>query len=312
MHVAGATVAGSPDTPNEDWFATTPELVVVLDGATVRTETGCHHGAAWYAARLGGAILAHAANLTTSLELVLAQSIRDVAAQHADTCNLTHPGTPSAGVAIARVEGDTLRYLVLGDVTVVLDVDGWVDAISDHRISAAAAAERAEVDRYLIGTEEKRAALLAMKHAELAARNREYWVAAADPAAAEHAITGEVDLADLRRLAVLTDGAARWVDMFRQGGWETVLRMCATRGPQWVIDTMVRQIEENDPRGARHPRNKPSDDATAVYAVPRQPPPQPSRVTPESRRRVLAEWARRVDESKLYGDRIKERQAARR
>ncbi len=46
---------GDPGTPNEDWVAVTSDLVVVLDGATVRTETGCVHGAAWYTGELGAA-----------------------------------------------------------------------------------------------------------------------------------------------------------------------------------------------------------------------------------------------------------------
>jgi len=53
MIFTGATVAGDPAIPNEDWTAVTPDLVVMLDGATVRTETGCIHGAAWYARKLG-------------------------------------------------------------------------------------------------------------------------------------------------------------------------------------------------------------------------------------------------------------------
>jgi len=58
--------------------------------------------------------------------------------------------------------------------------------------SETAPAERAEVDRHLIGTPEKAAALIPMKRAELAARNVEggYWIAAAEPSAADHARTG--------------------------------------------------------------------------------------------------------------------------
>jgi hypothetical protein len=41
MRVAVATQAGDPKTPNEDWAFASERLVVVLDGATPRTDTGC-------------------------------------------------------------------------------------------------------------------------------------------------------------------------------------------------------------------------------------------------------------------------------
>ncbi|MFE9695167.1 hypothetical protein [Micromonospora sp. NPDC005806] len=86
----------------------------------------------------------------------------------------------------------------------------------------AARAEREEADRHPFGSAEKQAALLRMRHAELAARHQPggYWVAAADPFAAQHAITGEVPLVSVRRVAVLTDGAARLVALF---DWPDVL-----------------------------------------------------------------------------------------
>lgn len=265
MFFTMATIPGSPETPNEDWSATTPDLLVVLDGATVRTETGCRHGAAWYARKLGAAILAGAAVRSTPLDRILAEAIRTVAGLHPD-CNLSHPGTPSAGVAVVRLDSERLRYFVLGDVTVVLDTtqDGIV-AVSDQRISASAVTERREADRHLIGSPAKTAAMVAMKHAELAARGREYWVAAADPAAVDHAITGEVPIDVVRRLAVVTDGAARFVDTFDLGGWESALDAIAHYGPQAFI-ARVRRAESSDPLGAVYRRNKSSDDATVVYA----------------------------------------------
>lgn len=137
MYFIGATVAGTADVPNEDWVATTSDLVVMLDGATIRTETGCQHGAAWYTRKLGAAIIAHAAARSTPLRQVLTDSIRDVAALHSE-CDLTHPGTPSAAVAIVRLGSEHLHYLVLGDITVVLDIDDDITVISDQRISASA------------------------------------------------------------------------------------------------------------------------------------------------------------------------------
>lgn len=301
MHFTGATLPGSPDVPNEDWSASTSDLIVVLDGATVRTETGCTHGAAWYTRKLGAAIIGNAASRSTPLDQVLADAIRDVAALHPG-CALDHPGTPSAGVAIVRLDGPALRYLVLGDVTVALDTIDGVAVVSDQRISTSAAAERAEVDRHPIGSETKAAALVTMKHAELAARGQEYWVAAADPSAVQHAITGSAPLGDVHRLAVMTDGAARWVDLFRAGGWGAALGALARTGPEWFIQRLVRPIEQADPLGVRYPRNKVSDDATVVFAELAKPPAREFEVSPEEQATVNAVLLHRFNDTRLYGD----------
>lgn len=309
MYFTGATDAGSA-AENEDWSATTPDLVVVLDGATVRTETGCRHGAAWFARKLGAAILSGAAVRSTPLRDVLADAVGEVAQLHPE-CDLTHPGTPSAGVAIVRLDGGVLRWLVLGDVTVVLDTTGGIVTVSDQRISASAAHQRAEADRHLIGTAEKAAALVEMKHAELAARNTPdgYWIAATDPAAVEHAITGETPLDTVHRLAVLTDGAARFVDMFSLGGWGVVLDTIGQYGPR-AFAQRVRRAEESDPLGAVYPRNKTSDDATVVFVElaatePKQTQPVEKyrpELTKEQRVALARDLLARINAPQVYGD----------
>ena len=108
----------SPDAAsNEDFIAATAGCVVVVDGASVPAElgTGCAHGTAWFARRLGTQLLALVTSQPDhSPADNLAQAITDVAALHADTCDLDHPGTPSATVAILREQPDTIDYLVLG------------------------------------------------------------------------------------------------------------------------------------------------------------------------------------------------------
>lgn len=264
MRVVSASEPGTPGRDNEDWVSTTSHVVAVLDGATARTETGCRHGVAWYATQLGAAVSKLAADPGVPLRVALAKAISDVARLHPG-CDLTHPGTPSAAAGIIRVTPATVEYLVLGDVTVAADVDGTVVAVADDRVSRTAQAERAEADRWPIGAPEKTAAMLAMKHVELAARNRPggYWVAETDPQAAGHALVGEWPRDRVRRVAVVTDGAARAVAF----GLMTVgdmLHLLDVHGPAALVD-QVRAAERSDPTGLRWPRNKASDDATVVY-----------------------------------------------
>ena len=161
MRVSTVTEPGDPARDNEDWVTADPDLVIVLDGATARTATGCAHGIAWYARNLGAAIATRVQH-PDGLRACLAESIAAVAALHLE-CDLDHPGTPSAAVAVVHRDGDVFRYLVLGDVTVVFDLWSELRVVSDQRVSDTALAERREADRHPIGSAEKHAALLAMK-----------------------------------------------------------------------------------------------------------------------------------------------------
>jgi len=267
MRTAVASLPSGQQGDNEDWFSASPHLVVVLDGATARTNTGCTHGISWYAAHLGSALSQGAADANLSLKDVLAAGIESVAALHPQ-CDLTHEGTPSAAVAMVRLQDGWVDYLVLGDVSIVLDTSAGISAVSDERVSQTAPIERRIADGYSIGSVEKSEALVRMKHAELAMRNRPggYWIAAADPSAASQALARRIAIGSLRRFAVLTDGAARIVNVFGELSWRELLDLAEKDGPETVL-RRVRVAEESDPEGVRWPRNKRSDDATLALAV---------------------------------------------
>lgn len=70
----------------------------------------------------------------------------------------------------------------------------------------------------------------------------------------------------MRRLALLTDGAARLVHLFDLLDWRAALDLMSEAGPDELVKR-VRAIEAADPVAARWPRNKASDDATAIFAT---------------------------------------------
>jgi hypothetical protein len=257
------TFAAEPGTlgkPSEDWSLATPDLAVVLDGATVRTETGCVHGVAWYARRLGFAIAANAAS-QMSLTQAVGEAIASVAELH-QQCDLSHPGTPSAAVGVTRIRKSAVEYFVLGDVTLLAETSTLI-SVTDDRVSHTAQPYRGEAERLPIGSPEKAEALLQMKHGELAARNQPggYWVSAADPTVVDQALVGQVE--KINRLALLSDGATRAI-VFGLMTQSELLDVMKTSGPEELV-RRVRCAEANDPLGHRWPRNKRSDDCTALY-----------------------------------------------
>lgn len=262
MQIRYASDPGSVEKPNEDWFYASPELIVVLDGATARTDTGCRHGVAWYSQHLGETIVKLAGNY--SLVDVLSEAIKTVAALHPE-CDLASPGTPSAAVGIVQL-ADKIDYLVLADVSLVFDSVRGVEVITDPRVSSTGEPARSQAESWPLDAPERIPLVLQMKAGELAARNVPggYWIAAADPAAAEHALTGSIALSEVRRIAALSDGAASAVDRYGLMSWQAMLEVLARSGPKRFIE-QIRRAEAEDPKAIRWRRMKRADDATVVF-----------------------------------------------
>jgi hypothetical protein len=254
MFFSAATAPGTPGKPNEDWVGITPTVAVVLDGVTTfeGSRPVCTHGTPWYVDHLGTKVLAEATDTNVSLSASLANAIDAVAALHTGTCHVSDVGAPSAAVAVVRLGETRVEYLVLADVTVVLDSQDGLTVITDDRVDATVSdlEGRPGVGPVVM---ERRARY----------RNQEggYWVAAADPEAAAHAITGDIELTKLRSAAALTDGVARIVAPFGKLDWGGLVSCGLGSGPAAVIKR-VRSAEDEDPDCERWPRFKTSDDAT--------------------------------------------------
>jgi hypothetical protein len=264
VRVQIATRPGSAEQPNEDAACADRHIAVVVDGVTARTPTGCVHGTAWFADQLARNVLRCGG---ASPAAVLRSAIAQTASLHSGTCDLSDPATPCAAVGIVQIGDDgILRHLVLSDVSIALTDDGDTRVVSDGRVEETARALRAKAGGLPHGSEAKSAALIRMKQAEIEARNRPggYWVAGADPTVVDHALTGEVPVTESTRVALLSDGAARAVDLFRLMDWAGAMDLLAEGGPSALI-ARVRAAEQADGSATRWPRNKLSDDATVVY-----------------------------------------------
>ncbi len=232
MLVALASIPAKPDQPNEDFVAATSDAVVLLDGTGTPTgsESGCVHGVAWFARRLGTALLSSMTRDDDSdLVASLAVAIRAVRSLHAHTCDLEHPGSPSATVVALKVRERTLDYLALAKPEHEKAHRQYVESLRAHRN-----------------------------------RPGGFWVASTKPDAAAQALTGSVPRTQMRAAAVLSDGASRLVDRFGLARWEDVLKTLDTLGPRELL-RQVREAEMGDLDGSRWPRGKVHDDATVAY-----------------------------------------------
>ena len=265
-----ATAPARPAADNEDFAAVAPSAAVLLDGASMPAgvESGCAHGVAWFARTLGTALLARACDPASGpLAGCLRAAIDDVRAQHGGTCDLEHPWTPTATVVAIRVRGGELEHLVLADSSLVLtSVGGAMHVVTDRRLDAALHGTRSALREVPLRHPDYAAAFRDHMAAVQSRRNSAdgFWVAAADPAVADHALTGSTPLPSVESALLVSDGASRLTDLFGLASWAGLAEIVRGDGPAELI-RQVRVAEASDPDGARWYRSKATDDATIVY-----------------------------------------------
>ncbi|ASR33908.1 hypothetical protein BAY61_01650 [Prauserella marina] len=225
--------------PSEDVVVTTGNAVVVLDGATEFRE-GLPSGG-WYATRLGERIesLLLAAPYD-DLGSVLGKAIADVT----EAGGLTRRHSPASTVAMLRWTDDRIDALVLADSPIVAFGRSGFEVVADTRLDELRGSgrlrTRGEVNRL---------------------RNSEggFWVAEADPGAANRALRRSWAREEIEAVVLATDGVAVGVDDYRVLEWPSVLSIARERGAAGVLDA-VRAAELGDPGRIRWPRAKRHDD----------------------------------------------------
>ncbi|MDH6516542.1 hypothetical protein M2163_006478 [Streptomyces sp. SAI-135] len=250
---------GDVQRPNEDFASVALPasgqggVLVALDGVTPPTgPTGCLHSVPWFTARLGGALTELAVSLPdVPLTEVLSRAIVRTAETHGEGCDLSHPRTPQATVVIARWSPESVEYLVLSDSALLVEAaDGTVSAVLDDRLS--------RLPRAFLAT-------AALVDANLRNKEGGFFTAAADPSVAGRAVTGVLPRSSVRGLLALTDGAARWVEKFHEGGWGDCCTFVRKEGPQALVDRVRERERADAERRTWLGGSKTHDDATVVY-----------------------------------------------
>ncbi|MEZ5407695.1 MAG: protein phosphatase 2C domain-containing protein [Acidimicrobiales bacterium] len=252
---------GSLDRPSEDRIFTTPNAVIVLDGATQAIPLERDGG--WIADELGRRLVAAlttdpGGELVPMLERCIAAMVKD----H----DLRPETAPSTTVSIVRRDGDALDVLVLCDSPViVLDTTGQIHEIRDDRLTDVIARIRPRGSLQSLPADE-RMALIAQFEAH---RNQPhgFWCVTATPEAARHAIVTSFAVAQVDTVLTMTDGvAAGVIDYGMPADWLTAFAV-ARDHPQQLVD-LVHEVEASDPDCSRWPRSKRHDDKVAARITP--------------------------------------------
>ncbi|MDV6011110.1 hypothetical protein F8178_01210 [Haloechinothrix sp. LS1_15] len=241
---------------SDDKIFTAGHAVVVLDGASAFLPVPVP--ASVYADHLGS-YLRDALNAAPDADLrrLLADGIEHTARQ----LDLTPGRSPSSTVAIARELDKRVEFLLLGDSVIVLPEEVLTDARMDDLDLEP---RRRYRERLAAGhgyDSEHTALLRELQEQQAARRNQPggYWIAEADPVAAEHALVASHPVSTAPWAVLLTDGAYTTMDHLGLDDWPHLVHSDTGK-----LADMLHHCEaweaHGDPDAGELPRAKRHDD----------------------------------------------------
>lgn len=270
--IEAISVAGDRAGQNDDAFGHTPGRAWVIDGATDLHQTplsGEASDAAWLAHWVSGRL--HAAGAET-----LAEALRWVSASARLEFLALAEGMPSerwkwpiASIVYLEATGLGLSGIDLGDCRVLaMDADGVVQSVGAAQDTAetdaarAAQAATAGQDEKPLYQRDQALTALRLGRAKLNQPGAR-WSFGLDPECVAHARTWTLEVKRPAHILLMTDGFAALADRYGAYDAAGLVHAALDKGLH-ELGRELREIERADAAGARHPRFKPSDDATAL------------------------------------------------
>ncbi|WP_104116020.1 protein phosphatase 2C domain-containing protein [Arthrobacter sp. B1805] len=258
---------------NEDAVAVSASSLIMIDGATglaAGRRTGWPSDAQWLAHSLAP-LLADRLDGDISIADALGQCLDELRIEYGDDDD---GGLgPSASVLIARITGSELEVYSLGDCLALVGMaDGSVASIRDGAVGELDAAVLSRLQELRRGTDlaidQARALVqdLLVGNRKLRNRPEGYWIADLSAAGVGHALTRTLPAAQVRDVALMTDGYAAALDVARLVGTAgELLQELRRSGPVPLMGALVARLSD-DPSCTAFPRLKPMDDSSVVIA----------------------------------------------
>jgi len=254
MRIEYAELAGRGGSDDRTFL--TPNAVIMLDGASAFVPVPVP--AAQYAEVLGQHIRDA---LLSDPEGDLTEIVRAAIAATRAQLGLTPGESPSSTVAIARAARSSLDLFVLGDTEIIMPSE----VLRDNRMDELDIPARRKYRQRLAngsGYDQEHRALLRELQTEQARRRNQpdgYWIAEADPSAADHAVQASRALSEVPWVVLATDGAYETMRHLQLDRWTEI---AASSGDD--LAALLARCQEweamEDPDGRQHPRSKRHDD----------------------------------------------------
>jgi hypothetical protein len=166
-----------------------------------------------------------------------------------------------------------MNYFVLGDSSLLLQMDSKTEHICDNRLQQIGLNIRSTLISLLksgCGYDDRH--VREQKQALVQLQNRwrnqvnGFYIASLDPNVADHAYVGERQLRsdDNWNIALMSDGLSRLMDTFQSIPSADAFIDYLTRTPAQEVINRIRMIENTDPNGQIYPRFRKHDDVSML------------------------------------------------
>jgi len=267
------SIPGDPLKPNDDAFGHIESAAVVLDGATSLGDPLMpgDSDAAWIAHFGARRLMAHARDGDTP-EAALRHTLAD-AAKSFMALRRRAPREqweiPTASMALAVETEGGFDFLWFGDCNALVQrPDGPIEVLGEsfaHKAREAGRAAKLAKETGLAPASSRNLPqfLSALRMSRNRVNTGTHWSFSPDPRAADH--VGALAVAAPKGTAVLlaSDGFLALATDYGRYTADALMAK-ALSGSLGVLAEELREIEDADPGGHKHPRFKKSDDATAV------------------------------------------------
>lgn len=272
-------VSGKGEVANEDSVFAAKSFLVVIDGATGLN--GIHltdkdTDAAWLAQRLCELLSHDLSDLSASVPEILKKAAAQIKSElDAMGYDKYENSCPSAGAAIARLNGDKLECFSLGDVPVIISKkDGSVKYICDGALSA----RDDKVIEQMKAIHDKTGCTVAEARQQvndILLKNRiemnqdgAYYCFEPTGSGIDHITHEEVPLADISAIALMSDGFYAALSCFKIVSDQAQLMRLLTDGKAEQILNSLKSLAHEDCDLNRFPRFKIMDDSSVIVAKP--------------------------------------------
>lgn len=274
---ANGYVSGKGEVYNEDSIYSSENFLVVIDGATGLngihlTDKGTD--AAWLSQRLCGILSDRLSDTGCAVTEILKNAAALIKSElDALGYDKFEDSYPSAGVAIARLNGNTLECYSLGDVPVIITKkDGGLLYICDSALSARDNKVIEEMKRLHeeTGCTVAKARLLVndilLKNRLEMNREGSYYCFEPKGDGIDHVTHLDISADDAAFIALMSDGFYSAVSCFKIiDGNEELMRQLADGKAEMIVDS-IRTLAHGDEDLNTYPRFKIMDDTSVVAA----------------------------------------------
>jgi serine/threonine protein phosphatase PrpC len=271
----GLSLPGSPARENDDAMGATSTIAFVLDGVTSLVDPPLMPGrsdAAWVAHAARELLLKHGPGAAGDLPGLLGE-VAGALTRQFEALRSRAPAArwelPWTTVSIIGVEAGKIHVAYLGDSRVLVETAD--DQVHNYGISPSRGAMETKLAAKMIaakkgiGVEAQRGTIQdeLRQSREKVNTGEGSWLLGADSSVASHVRVTTLALSGPATVLLATDGFHALSEDYKRYGDRELIATAQVVGLK-MLARELRHIEEEDPEGARYPRMKKSDDATAL------------------------------------------------